>query len=253
MKFKVDTRRGGFESAVITGGLFEEAMAELTKRRYWIISISENADLRIRSGLGARICQKENYVREGAIYHKGERGIIVRESPYLENPELLRQAIQLASQAERFCPVPLFSTPDADLYEFYLKQVEEDSSKPPRERRAILMPPEKRSTEVNMDLEYLMFTTGQSMEDIRFSPEELEDKFNPDICDFLFGEFSNEYFEFVKTNMLGFKPVVQEDLKDISGTVVVQLRFEETGRYHCSNINGRCNFMERDVRGIKFI
>ena len=171
----------------------------------------------------------------------------------IEDSKLLHEAIQLASQTAPFQPIPLFSTPDAALYEHFFKQAKEDSSKPPRERRAFIMPPEKEDKSVIPDLEYLMFTTGQSPEDIRFAPKEHPDKVNPDICDFLLGEFGQAYFEFVGTNVLGFKPLIEDELKNLPGTVPIQLVFESDGRYYCSNINGRARFHREEVRGIKQI
>ncbi|MEK6909202.1 MAG: hypothetical protein AABX23_04080 [Nanoarchaeota archaeon] len=183
----------GIESAVTSGVNFKESLAELKKIGHKVITLRENAKLRIQQGKEADISQNGNYVMQGNVYLQGETGIIVAESPYLTNATMLRKAIKENNQGR------YFSTPNRKLYDQFHKQAQEDTSKDPRERRAVFMP-----------------------SDGRFAISQRE---NPEIFEFLLGEFGQSYLEFVKQDSLDFFPVSQETLKSYSGTVPTQLWF----------------------------
>ena len=136
VEFNVDFKKEGIESGVAIGR-FDEALKELTKNGHKVISLSENACLRANALRRSKISQHGNDVREGNIYHKGEKGIVVANSPYLTNDSMLQEAI--TANANRMH----YSTPNRKLYDKFYKQAQEDASKNPSERRAVLMPSDK--------------------------------------------------------------------------------------------------------------
>jgi hypothetical protein len=72
---------------------FDQAFKELSAEGYKLISLQQNARLRIEQGKDAVVSRKGNWVREGAIYIPGASHVLfVRESPVLEMPEQATQA-----------------------------------------------------------------------------------------------------------------------------------------------------------------
>lgn len=68
-------------------GPFDEGKAELEKEGYRIISLQENAMLRMQEGKSAFISQYGNYTREGVIYVPKKGIYLTKNSPIMENAE----------------------------------------------------------------------------------------------------------------------------------------------------------------------
>lgn len=62
---------------------FAESLAVLTKKGYEIISLPQNARLRIQQGCWSHISEYENWVREGVICRRREKPKLARNSPIL--------------------------------------------------------------------------------------------------------------------------------------------------------------------------
>ena len=215
-EYKVDVRTNSLESGLVYAP-FDKAITELRSQGHEPIEAGLNAVLRILEGPQSSISQNGNYVKEGNIYLKEEQGIIVRGSPLLSDSQMLNQAIE-ANRQGRY-----FSTPNRELYEKFLKQVREDASKAPRERRAILMP--------------------------SYKPFKISQKDNREVFDFL--QLSQAYLDFVNQDSLTFYPISQDTLKGYSGTVPTQLWFGslDDGR---SDLVGNLDLVDDDrVRGVR--
>ncbi|MEK6925537.1 MAG: hypothetical protein AABW71_04865 [Nanoarchaeota archaeon] len=209
------------ESAVTSGVNFRQSLAELKKICHKVINLEQNAQLRIQQGKESDVSKIGNYVRQGSVHYQGETGIIVAESPYLTNATMLREAIKENSEGR------YFSTPNRKLYDKFFKQVQEDASKHPRERRAVFMPSEGR------------FTISQTQ--------------NPEVFEFLLGEFGQDYLNFVGQNSLDLFPISQETLKSYSGTVPIQLWFGRLGVYGSDLVGDGYGLNNKDgmVRGVR--
>jgi len=221
MAVNIDVRQDGIESGVTNGVNFSEALKELKSRkiRQKIIPLRQNAQLRIQEGPEAYISQNGNYVREGCIYHQGEDGILVPDSPFLTNSKMLQSAIE-ENRRGRY-----FSTQNKRLYEKFFQQAQEDVSKDPRERRAVFMPSDNQ------------FEVSQTQ--------------NLEIFELL--GLNQAYLDFVKQSSLSFFPISQETLKGYSGTVPTQMWFNGLG--FRSNLNGNSFNLHYDfeVRGVRQI
>ncbi len=67
-------------------GPFDKSLKVLEANGYRLISLEENAGLRIQEGAEAFISRNGNWVREGALYVKGKGNFITKNSPILEYP-----------------------------------------------------------------------------------------------------------------------------------------------------------------------
>lgn len=87
LEVKVDTKQDGIESAPVFGS-FDKAKDALEKQGYRIISLEENARLRIQEGENSDICQSGgNWVREGVLYIPKKGAFLTKNSPIMENPK----------------------------------------------------------------------------------------------------------------------------------------------------------------------
>ena len=91
MEIKVDIRPTGIESAIIYAP-FDKALAELQKNDYKLISLEENAGLRMQEGKDHGVSRNGNWVKEGALYVLGKGRFITRHSTILDNPRKATQA-----------------------------------------------------------------------------------------------------------------------------------------------------------------
>jgi len=80
----VDIKPTGIESAVVYAP-FDKALEALTKEGYEIISLPQNAKLRIQQGKDSYISTNGNWTREGVLYFPKEKPKLVRNSPILES------------------------------------------------------------------------------------------------------------------------------------------------------------------------
>jgi hypothetical protein len=66
---------------------FDKGKAELEKNNYQIISLEENARLRIQKGADADISQNGNWTREGVLYLPDKRILLTKNSPIIDFPD----------------------------------------------------------------------------------------------------------------------------------------------------------------------
>lgn len=98
MTITVDIRPTGIESAI--GYVrFDKALAELQKNGYKLISLSQNAELRIQQGKDHNVSTDGNWVKEGVLYIPEKGRFITRYSPVLDNP---RKAIRAHIKNEQY-------------------------------------------------------------------------------------------------------------------------------------------------------
>lgn len=90
----------GIESAVVYA-FFDKALEDLTKQGYEIISLPQNAQLRIQQGLHSFISGNGNWTREGVIYFIKGKPKLVRNSPILDSA---KEAAQAHKSREEFYP-----------------------------------------------------------------------------------------------------------------------------------------------------
>lgn len=100
MEITVDIRPIGIKSAIAYGP-FDEALEFLTKNGYKLISLPQNALLRIRHGKDAYISQNGNWVKEEVLYIPKEKNKLVRVSSILESA---KKATQAHRNGEEFYP-----------------------------------------------------------------------------------------------------------------------------------------------------
>jgi len=86
MKNLIQDIKGKVESAYVEAP-FDKAKKELESNKYRIISLSENAKLRMQEGKDAFISQNGNYTREGVIYLPSNKIYLTKSSPIMENAE----------------------------------------------------------------------------------------------------------------------------------------------------------------------
>ena len=84
MEIKVDIKPTEIESAYIEAP-FAKAKEALESKGYKIISLEENAKLRMQEGKDAYVSKNGNWTREGVIYLPDKRIILTKNSPIMEN------------------------------------------------------------------------------------------------------------------------------------------------------------------------
>ena len=90
----------GIES-IVESGPFDRAQKVLESGGYRIISLSENAQLRIQQGANHDISRNGNWTREGIIYIPKEKPRLVRNSPILYSA---REAVKAHRNGKEFYP-----------------------------------------------------------------------------------------------------------------------------------------------------
>ena len=91
MAIQVDIKPTGTESAVVSAP-FDQALSELESNSYKVISIPQNAQLRIKQGKDHYVSRNGNWVREGVIYVPNGKNYFVRNSPILGSAKKATQA-----------------------------------------------------------------------------------------------------------------------------------------------------------------
>lgn len=84
-KLKVDIKRNGVESAYVFASNFYKGKEALEKEGFRVISLQENAALRMLEGEDSSISKKGNWVRESLIYVSREEFYITKNSPAITN------------------------------------------------------------------------------------------------------------------------------------------------------------------------
>lgn len=74
-------------SSAYVEGIFIEALKVLKANDYRLISLEDNAGLRIQQGTDAFVSKNGNWVREGALFVQKKGVFITKDSPVSENPE----------------------------------------------------------------------------------------------------------------------------------------------------------------------
>jgi hypothetical protein len=100
MEINVDIRPTGMESAVFSAP-FDKALEALTDKGYKVISLPQNAMLRINQGKDSLISKYGNWVREGILYFPDGKPKLVRNSPMLY---LAKEATEAHRQGKEFYP-----------------------------------------------------------------------------------------------------------------------------------------------------
>jgi hypothetical protein len=85
-EIRVDIKPTGAESIVVYAP-FDEAYEALIESGYEVISLPQNAQLRIQQGRNSYISRNGNWTREGIIYIPGEKPKLVKDSPVLYSPK----------------------------------------------------------------------------------------------------------------------------------------------------------------------
>ena len=88
---QVDIRPTRIESAVVYLP-FDEALEALTEQGYEVISLDQNAQLRIQQGKDANISRNGNWTREGVLYVPDKGVFLTRNSPIIQNAKEATQA-----------------------------------------------------------------------------------------------------------------------------------------------------------------
>jgi len=84
-KIIVDIRPTEFESAIVYAP-FDKAKETLESKEYRIISLEENAKLRIQQGLDSYISKDGNWTKEGVLYIPNKGIFLTKNSPIMQNP-----------------------------------------------------------------------------------------------------------------------------------------------------------------------
>jgi hypothetical protein len=82
---KIDVK-GKLESAYVEAP-FDKALNALKKEKYNLISLEENAKLRMQEGKDAFISQNGNYTREGVVYLPNKEIYLTKNSPIIQNAQ----------------------------------------------------------------------------------------------------------------------------------------------------------------------
>ena len=97
-KITVDVQPRGIASAYINLP-FDEGQETLQKQGYPIISLEDNAQLRIQEGKEADVSRNGNWVREGVLYVPKKGIFLTKKSPILANA---REATQCHRQGQDY-------------------------------------------------------------------------------------------------------------------------------------------------------
>jgi hypothetical protein len=101
MEIKVDIKSTGIESAIIYAP-FDRALTEFQKNDYKLISLPQNAELRIQQGKDHYVSKNGNWVKEGALYVPRKGRFITRHFTVLDDPRKATQAHK--KEKEYFVP-----------------------------------------------------------------------------------------------------------------------------------------------------
>lgn len=102
LKIETDIKPSRIESAVVRAE-FDKAKEILESNGYRIISLEENAELRMHEGKYHNVSKKGNLTREGCIFFPGRkpRSVLVRNSPILN---FAGEAVRNSREFKEFYP-----------------------------------------------------------------------------------------------------------------------------------------------------
>ncbi|HLF53635.1 MAG TPA: hypothetical protein VI544_00480 [Candidatus Nanoarchaeia archaeon] len=84
MKITQDIKKGKLHSAYAVGA-FDEAKEALEREGYRVISLEEQAGLRIQEGANSGVSQRGNWTREGFLYVPNKGAFLTKNSPVMAN------------------------------------------------------------------------------------------------------------------------------------------------------------------------
>lgn len=96
----IDSRTSELESGVVYAS-FDKALTELKAHGLEVVSLPQNAELRIQEGADSYVSQNGNYVREGVIYIPNKGRYLIRNSPLLQL-ELVQEAVKAHRQEREY-------------------------------------------------------------------------------------------------------------------------------------------------------
>ncbi len=82
---------------------FDDALSLLEEASYRVISLAENAQVKVQQGPGAFRTDVGNFVREGVMYIPGGKNFLVPVSPILNNPQ---RAVQAHAEGKEYEILP---------------------------------------------------------------------------------------------------------------------------------------------------
>lgn len=91
MEIQVDVKPTGIESAIAYAP-FDKAKEALENKGYRIISLEENAGLRMQQGKDHSVSKNGNWTREGVLYLPDKRIMLTKNSPIMVNAKRATQA-----------------------------------------------------------------------------------------------------------------------------------------------------------------
>jgi len=90
-KINVDIKPTGIESAIVYAP-FDKAKEALESKGYRIISLEENAKLRMQQGKDHYVSQNGNWTREGVVYAPNKGIFLTKNSPIMANAKEATQS-----------------------------------------------------------------------------------------------------------------------------------------------------------------
>lgn len=96
----IDVKPTGFESAMFCAP-FDVALAGVNKYSQEVISLAQNAQIRIQEGKDANVSKVGNFTREGVLYFPQDKPKLVRYSPILHS---FKEATELSRRNGAFYP-----------------------------------------------------------------------------------------------------------------------------------------------------
>lgn len=90
-EIQIDIKPTGIVSAIVYAP-FDVGKQELESRGYPIISLEENAGLRIQEGKGHNVSRNGNWVKEDVLYVPNKGKFLTKNSPIMQNPKEATQA-----------------------------------------------------------------------------------------------------------------------------------------------------------------
>ncbi len=113
-----DIKPLGIDS-VTMDGRFDDSLAELQILGYEVISVAQNAELRIHQGAKASVSHRGNLTREGIIYTPHAKPILVKNSPILMKPSVTTTAEKLGFERYlRATELSRYLSEETDFIEF---------------------------------------------------------------------------------------------------------------------------------------
>ena len=97
-----DIKPRGTDSAYVSAP-FDVAKAELEANDYKVISLEENARLRMQEGKDSYVSRNGNWTREGVLYLPDKRILLTKNSPIMDNP---KEATDCHRQGKEFYLTP---------------------------------------------------------------------------------------------------------------------------------------------------